>query len=262
MFDAKKFLRLVGALVLTLLVASLDVEAGRLDEIAARGTIRIGTTGDYRPMSYLNPSTGEYEGIDAELSKLIADSLKVSIEYVPTTWPTLAADTMSGKFDIALCGISRNYERARLMAISDGYGSIGRTFLCRKADAKKFKSIDDLNRPTVKIMINPGGINEKFARANLKRAQLIVHDENAEIPQLIAEGEADVMITTSVEAISYMKLNPKLAAPMIDRPFLKHSCGVLMAKGDQELLNYINFVLAELRADGTMRALEKKYLEP
>ena len=113
--------------VVMLLLSGLRAEAGHLEEIAARGTIRIGTTGDYRPMSYLNSETGKYEGIDAELSQLIADSLHVSIEYVPTTWPTLAADTMSGKFDIALCGISRNYERARTMAMSDGYGSIGPT---------------------------------------------------------------------------------------------------------------------------------------
>ena len=255
----RRILSTVTALMI--LFIGLRAEAGHLEEIEARGTIRIGTTGDYRPMSYLNPETGKYEGIDAELSQLIADSLKVRIEYVPTTWSTLAADTMSGKFDIALCGISRNYERARTMAMSDGYGSIGRTFLCRKSDAKKFKSLADIDRPNVKVMINPGGINEKFARANIKHAQLIVHNENAEIPQLIAEGAADIMITTSVEAISYMKINPKLAAPGINNPFMKHSCGVLMAKGDQELLNYINFVLAELRADGTLPRLEHQYLE-
>ena len=71
-----------------LLLPFVRVEAGHLEEIAARGTIRIGTTGDYIPMSYLNPDTGEYEGIDAELSKIIAASLGVAIEYVPTTWPT------------------------------------------------------------------------------------------------------------------------------------------------------------------------------
>ena len=155
--------------------------AGHLEDIAARGTIRIGTTGDYIPMSYLNPQTGEYEGIDAELSKLIAESLGVKIEYVPTTWPTLTADTLAGKFDIALCGISRNYNRAKIMAMSDAYGEgiFGKTILCRKADAKKFRTVSDLNRPEVRIMINPGGTNEKFARANLPQAQLIVHNENA-----------------------------------------------------------------------------------
>ena len=237
--------------------------AGHLEDILARGTIRIGTTGDYIPMSYLNPQTGEYEGIDAELSKLIAASLGVKIEYVPTTWPTLTADTLAGKFDIALCGISRNYARAKTMAMSDAYGEgiFGKTILCRKTDAKKFKTISDLNRPEVRIMINPGGTNEKFARANLTKAKLIVHNENADIPRQIAEGKADIMITETVEAAQYIRKDSRLAAPLINAPFTRHSCGILMEKGDQEWLNYINFVLAELRMDGTMAQLETKYLK-
>lgn len=236
--------------------------AGHLEDIAARGTIRIGTTGDYIPMSYLNPKTGEYEGIDAELSKIIADSLGVKIEYVPTTWPTLTADTLAGKFDIALCGISRNFAREKIMAMSDAYGEgiFGKTILCRKADEKKFKTLSDMNRPDVRIMINPGGTNEKFARANLTQAKLIVHNENADIPRQIAEGKADIMITETVEAAKYVKKDNRLAAPLINEPFTRHSCGILMTKGDQEWLNYINFVLAELKMDGTMAKLEEKYL--
>ncbi|MBO4401486.1 MAG: transporter substrate-binding domain-containing protein [Selenomonadaceae bacterium] len=238
------------------------VEAGHLEEIAERGTIRIGTTGDYRPMSYFNEKTGEYEGIDAELSKIIADSLGVEIEYVPTTWKTLTADTLAGKFDIALCGISRNYARAKTMAMSDGYGVgyFGKTILCRKKDAKKFRTLADIDKPSVRVMINPGGTNEIFAKTNLKRAQLIVYNENAEIPNQISIGNADIMITETVEALRYIALDKNLAAPLIDKPFTTHSCGILMQKGDQEFLNYINFVLAEIRDDGTLAKLEQKYL--
>ena len=255
----KKFWLIIFALLLLL---PFRLEAGHLEDIAARGTIRIGTTGDYIPMSYLNPATGEYEGIDAELSKIIADSLGVKIEYIPTTWPTLSADMQAGKFDIALCGISRNFAREKVMAMSDAYGEglFGKTILCRKSDAKKFKTIADLNKPTVRIMINPGGTNEKFAHANFPNAKLIVHEANADIPIQIAEGNADIMITETVEAFSWIKREPRLAAPIIDKPFTKHSCGILMQKGDQEFLNYINFVLAELRMDGTLENLEIKYL--
>ena len=258
----KKFCLMIIAVLILLPFAHL--EAGHLDDISARGTIRIGTTGDYIPMSWLNPATGQYEGFDAELSKIIADSLGVTIEYVPTTWPTLTADMLAGKFDIALCGISRNFARAKTMAMSDAYGEglFGKTILCRKSDAKKFKIVADLNRPDVRIMINPGGTNEKFARANLPNAQLIVNDANAEIPLQIAAGNADIMITETVEAVSWVKREPKLAAPLVNEPFAgtRHSCGVLLQKGDQEFLNYINFVLAELRMDGRLERLEVKYL--
>jgi len=256
------FAAMFALMILLLPIGRL--EAGHLEEIATRGTIRIGTTGDYIPMSWLNPATGQYEGIDAELSKIIADSLGVAIEYVPTTWPTLSADMQAGKFDIALCGISRNFARAKTMAMSDAYGEgiFGKTILCRKADAKKFKTVADLNKPTVRVMINPGGTNEKFARANLPNAILIVHESNADIPVQIAEGNADIMITETVEAVSWVKREPRLAAPLVDKPFegTRHSCGILMQKGDQEFLNYINFVLAELRMDGTLEQLEIKYL--
>ena len=185
------------------------------------------------------------------------------IKDVPPTGPTRTADTLAGKFDIALCGISRNYARAKTMAMSDAYGEgiFGKTILCRKTDAKKFKTISDLNRPEVRIMINPGGTNEKFARANLTKAKLIVHNENADIPRQIAEGKADIMITETVEAAQYIRKDSRLDAPLINAPFTRHSCGILMEKGDQEWLNYINFVLAELRMDGTMAQLETKYLK-
>lgn len=237
------------------------VLAGHLDDIISRGYIRVGSTGDYIPMSYLNPNTGKYEGFDAELSEIIAESLGVKLVYVPTTWPTLATDTINDKFDIALCGISRNYARAKTMAMSDAYGEgiFGKTILCRKSDAGKFKTIADIDKPSVTVMINPGGTNEKFAHANLHHAKLVVYQENAEIPGQIAEGKADIMITETVEAARYIEKDKRLAAPLIKSPFTRHSCGILMAKGDQELLNYVNFVLAELKMDGTLSKLETKY---
>ena len=254
------------AALLFLVMLSLPTEycsAGKLEDVVQSGIIRVGTTGDYAPMSYLNPKTGKYEGIDAELTELIAESLGVKVEYVPTTWPTLTADMLAGKFDIALCGISRNFSRAKIMAMSDAYGEglFGKTILCRAEDAKRFNNLDAINRSDVKVMINPGGTNEKFARANLKNAKLIVHQENAQIPRLIAEGKADIMITETVEAIHYVRQDKRLAAPLVSEPFTRHSCGILMQKGDTEWLNYINFVLAELRMDGTMAKLENQYLK-
>lgn len=238
-----------------------DVWASHLEDIAARGTIRIGTTGDYRPMSYKNQQTGQYEGFDAELSQKLADSLHVKVEYVPTTWKTLAKDTKDGKFDVALCGITRTFEREETMAMSDGYLLFGKTILCRAGEEKKYQSVADLDRPEVKVMVNPGGTNEKFAKAHLSHATLLVHEQNAEIPGLIAEGKADIMITETMEARKYVKINPKLAAPLVDHPFTKSRFGVLMAKGDQDFLNYVNFFLAELETDGTMDALEDTYIK-
>ena len=68
-------------------------------------------------------------------------------------------------------------------------------------------------------MENPGGLNEKFARANLPNATLLIHPVNEEIPRLIAEGKADVMITEVMEAEYYVNKDPRLAAPLLETPF-------------------------------------------
>lgn len=237
-----------------------NADAAHLEDITERGTIRIGTTGDYRPMSYRDQKTGKYEGFDAELAERLGESLHVRVEYVPTTWKTLSKDTADGKFDVALCGITRTFDRERTLAMSDGYLLFGKTILCRKGEEKKYQSLKDLDRPEVRVMVNPGGTNEKFARANLPHATLIIHEQNAEIPGLIGEGAADIMITETMEANRYVKMNDKLAAPLVDKPFTKSRFGILMNKGDQELLNYINFFLDEMETQGVMEELGNKYI--
>lgn len=243
-----------------LLAACTAMAAGRLETIAKRGTLRVGSTGDYRPMSYLNQETGKYEGLDADLAENLAAALGVKVEYVPTTWKTLTADTMADKFDVAICGISRTYAREKVMDLSDGYLVIGKTFLCRKEDAGKFRKLEDVNKAGVRVMHNPGGTNEKFANAHLTKATLIVHPQNAEIPGLVAEGKADIMVTETVEAARYVKLNNKLAAPMMGNPLEKKTFGLLMPKGDQAFLNFVNFWLDDIKVNGTLEELKAKNL--
>ena len=251
---------LCAAAAAALMLPVSDADAARLDDIAERGTIRVGTTGDYRPMSYYDAEKGAYEGFDIELAQRIADTLHVKVEFVKTSWPTLSADTQEDLFDIAVSGISRTFDRERTMELSEAYCFAGKTILCRADQAARFKSLEDINRPDVRVMVNPGGTNEKFARAKLDKAQIIVHQQNAEIPGLVSEGKADIMITETPEVGPYIRKHANLAAPLVEKPFTKSSFGVLMKKGDQEFLNYINFVIQEFKANGTMDELKQKYM--
>ena len=108
-------------------------------------------------------------------------------------------------------------------------------------------------------MVNPGGLNEKFANENLKHATIIVHEKNEEIPSLIAEGEADVMITEITEAPYYIQADTRLAAPLMNSPFTNGEIGVLMRKGQDDLLQLVNDVIRQMKSDGTLRQLQQKY---
>lgn len=230
------------------------------DAILARGVLRVGTAGDYQPMSYLDPETGRYVGFDAELAEDLAAALGVELQYVETSWPTLMEDTLAGKFDLAICGITITEARQEQALMSVGYLDNGKTVLCRAEDAAKFTGLEDIDKPEIRVMENPGGLNEKFARENLPNATLIIHDVNQEIPGLIASGEADVMITEIMEAGFYVGQDSRLAAPLIYEPFTHGQLGVLMPKGSEDLLAYVNAFLEREMASGRIGELAEEYI--
>ena len=241
-------------------------EANKLEEIMDQGVLKVGTTGDCQPMSYLDPDTGEYVGFDNELTKDLAREMGVEIQYVETSWPTLMEDTLAGKFDLAICGITVNDARKEQALMSDGYIVNGKTILCRAEDADKYTSLEAINRPEVRVMVNPGGLNEQFARENLPDVTLIIHDVNQEIPGLVASGEADIMITEIMEAGYYVGQDSRLAAPLVQEPFTHGEIGVLMPKGSEDLLNYVNDFLRKEKESGRIDELADeyfyRYLEP
>ena len=233
---------------------------GKVATIVDRGTILFGTTGDYRPLSFCEPD-GTYWGFGIEVAKEIANKLGVGIEFKKTSWPTLTADVLAEPqmFDLAIGGITITDARRETMLMSDGYLANGKTILCRASDADRYKSLADIDKPEVRVMVNPGGLNEKFANENLTHATIIVHQKNEEIPTLVAEGKADVMITEITEAPYYVQADSRLAAPLLNEPFNHGEIGVLMQKGQEDLLQMVNNVIRQMKSDGSLRKLHDKY---
>lgn len=234
--------------------------SGKVAEIIERDTLLVGTTGDYRPLSF-REEDGTYWGFGIEMAKEMAKSLGVEIKFVRTSWPTLTADVLAEPqmFDLAIGGITITDTRLETMLMSEGYLANGKTILCRAAEADRFRTLEDLDKPEVRVMVNPGGLNEKFAKANLTHATIIVHQKNEEIPALVAEGEADVMITEITEAPYYVQTDPRLAAPLLAQPFTHGEIGVLMQKGQEDLLQTVNSTIRRMKSDGSLRRLHDKY---
>jgi cyclohexadienyl dehydratase len=234
--------------------------ADKVAEILDRGTILFGTTGDYRPLSFCEPD-GTYWGFGIDVANEIAKRLGVDIEFKKTSWPTLTADVLTEPqiFDLAIGGITITDTRRETMLMSDGYLANGKTILCRASEADRYKSLADIDKPEVTVMVNPGGLNEKFANENLTHANIVVYQKNEEIPTLVAEGAADVMITEITEAPYYVQTDTRLAAPLLNAPFTHGEIGVLMQKGQEDLLQIVNNVICQMKSDGSLRKLHEKY---
>ena len=255
------FIALLTVYATTCLAACCaNEDNGKVAEITERGTILFGTTGDYRPLSFCEPD-GTYWGFEIEVANEIARRLGVSLAFRKTSWPTLTADVLATPqlFDLAIGGITITDTRRETMLMSEGYLANGKTILCRASEAHRYTSLADIDKPEVTVMVNPGGLNEKFANEKLTHAKIVVHPKNEEIPTLIAEGTADVMITEITEAPYYVQTDARLAAPLLDAPFTHGEIGVLMQKGQDDLLQIVNEVIRQMKSDGSLRKLHEKY---
>jgi chorismate mutase-like protein len=162
--------------------------------------LRVGTTGDYAPYSVLDARTGAYLGADIALARRLALELGLRAEFVPTTWKTLLADAAAGRFDIAMGGISITPERQRSQLFSKAYSTDFKVPLTRCGEERKFDTRAEINRPDTRLIENPGGTNEQFARAQFPAASLTIHPDNRTVFDEIVARRADVMVTDAVEA--------------------------------------------------------------
>lgn len=247
-------------IIMVLLLSCITAYAkDKVEEIIDRGVLKVGTTGDYKPFTYLN--NGTYEGYDIEVAKLLAKELGVEVEFVPTTWKTLLPDLAEGKYDVAMGGITRTVKRQVEAQMSDPYLVFGKCYLVRKGEKGKYNSVEAVNKPEVKVGVNIGGTNEMFADEHLPNATIIRYKNNLDVPVAVEKGEVDVMITETPEAVVYEKNNPKLEGSLAYTPLTKSQMGYVVAKEDSHLLDTVNFILEELEVRGTIEELQNKYLK-
>jgi cyclohexadienyl dehydratase len=232
-----------------------------IDTITARGTLRVGLTGDYKPFSIVDSATPYgMRGLDVDMAAGLAKSLGVKLQIVQTSWPTLMPDLVAGKFDIAMGGITVTMQRAKTALFSTPVMTAGKTALALCSEVGKYQTLAEIDQPGVRVVTNPGGTNEIFDRANLHKAQIMLVQTNPETFQALLDHKADVMITDGVETLLQQRLHPELCAIHPDQPF-NHSVLAYMLPRDQLWQQYVNTWLTMDGLDGTREALLKKWLE-
>ena len=248
-------------MLLFFVAAAPAADVSLLDTIAEKGYINVGTTGDYKPFSYLNPETNKFEGHDIDAAMKLGEALGVEVRFVQTTWKTLVDGILEGKYDVAMCGITRTLARQKQVALTAPYINVGKSPLIRKADEMRFRTLSDIDQEAVKIGVNPGGTNEKFVRANIKHAEIVVIPKNLDIPQKIIEGEIDVMITDNVEAMLVAGKHEELIAVSPADTFTKDDFGYMLPRNDFAFINWMNLWVHQMHAKGEFQALKAKWIE-
>ncbi len=232
----------------------------RLADVLRRGTLRVGTTGDFNPMSFRNPGSNEYTGFDIEAMTEFAKDLGVKIEWVQTEWATLVAGIAANRYDI-FSGASVAMGRARTAAFSIPYLEAGTVPMSLKANAGKFTSWEAINADGVRVAVSMGTVFHDQAKQHFPKAAIQAVQSPATGFQEVLAGRADVTITSNVEASTLVKRFDQLAinipgAQMRNkRPF-----AYVMPQDDVTWLNYINTWVSLKRIEGYFASLEAKWL--
>jgi len=240
--------RFVVSMLLGVIALAAQAQDSRLDAVQKSGALRICTPGDYKPFS-LAKTDGTYEGLDVDLAQAMAKSLGVEAKFVKTSWPKLMDDFID-KCDIGVGGISVTLDRQKRAFFTDAYMVNGKAPITKCENVKKFQTVADIDKPNVTVIENPGGSNERFARANFKQAKIVIFNDNTLIFDEILKGNADVMISESVETIVQQKQRPGLCAVNPDKPLQYGEMAYLLPRGDVVFKAWVDQWLHLAKASG------------
>lgn len=230
-----------------------------LDKVMQSHVLRVCTPGDYKPFSFMT-SPGQFEGLDVDMMGSLAAALGAKPQFVKTTWANLLPDFAAGKCDVAAGGISITLPRQEHVYFSRGYMVNGKTPLTLCRNARKYQTIAQINKPTVRVIYNPGGSNETFAKTKLPNAKLIENKDNLTIFDQILKGHADVFVTEGAEAIVQSKLHPGLCAVNPGKPLQYGEMGYMLPSGDEVFKRFVDQWLHLAKASGEYAQISAKWL--
>ena len=234
--------------------------ANRLEAIKARGYIEMATEPYFAPYEFIDSSKSgdeQYQGLDIELGKYIAEKLGVELRIVPLEFSAVLASITEGKYDFAASALAYSPDRAENMNMSKGYrfsdevASYG--FLVREDMADSIKVADDTAE--LVLVTQSGSVQEGFVNDQIskyKDFKLVTSMTDGFL--MVAEGKADACACDVNNGQLYADANGGLAiAPfrfVVDESTQGTRVGI--PKGEDELTAFIDQCIDELRAEGTI----------
>ena len=253
-----KFFKIAAA---TLVLAASSVQAtaqSALSEILSNGVLKVGTTGDWNPMTMRDVATNSYTGYDIDVMTQLAADLGVEVEFVATDWKTLVSGVTSGQYHIT-GSASVSPSRAKAAGYSDSYFSLATVPLTLKENAGRFSSWDDLNNAEVSIAATLGTTQEKQVKEFFPDAQYRIVEAPARDFQEVLAGRADANITSNVEANKLVAQYDQLMIVPVAEGRAPTPIAMLLPQADQVWINYVNTWITLKQEQGFFDTLGKKW---
>lgn len=224
-----------------------------LNAVRSAGVLRIGTEGTYPPFTF-HDNSGKLVGFDVEIGEAVAARLGVKPEFVEGRWDGLIAGLDANRYDAVINQVGITEARQQKYDFSEPY-IVSKAVLIVRSDDDSIKSFADLKgkKSAQTLTSNFGTL------ARDSGAELVGTNGFDESIQLVLTRRADATINDSLSFFDFKKHKPgaplRIAAEQEDA----EASGIIVRKGEPELVAAINKALDEIKADGTYQKLSEKY---
>lgn len=231
-----------------------------LARIKERGTLIVGTASGYPPYEFVDITSADQSviGIDMALAKAIADELEVELVIEDMTFSSLLAALPAKKIDIAIAGIAPTDERKETMDFSDSYLFAEQSFLILKANESTYATMESFNGQP--LAAQKSTTQEKVCQDLYPDSQLVSLDK---VPDCIMELKSGNVAGVCIESIvgqQYIISDDELTFSAADLG-IKKETAVAIEKGNEDLLEIINKVIAENMENGNFDKWITEYSE-
>ena len=249
---------LLAALLASFLTcAGVASAQSALNEILDSGVLKVGTTGDWNPMTVRNPATNSYEGFDIDVMSELAADLGVEVEFVPTDWKTLVNGVVAGKYHMT-GSASISPPRMKVAGFSESYISVEIFPFTHTDKIDQFDGYESINQPGVKVATTLGTTFEALVKEWFPNAELKVVEAPARGFQEVIAGRADVFITSNIEGSTLVQKFP-LSRVKNTEPRAPTPIAMLLPQADQVWINYVNNWIKVKQAKGFFEATRSKW---
>ena len=233
--------------------ASTSAAAAELTTVEA-GKLTMATNATFPPYE-MTTDSGEFEGIDIDTAKAIAEKLGLELQIDDMDFDAALLSVQQGKADIVMAGVTVTDERKAVMDFSDSYATGIQSIIV--PNDSDIASPDDLAGK--KIGTQRGTTGYIYCSDDFGDDAVVAYDNGLTAVQALNNGQVDAVVIDNAPAKEYVAANPGLK--ILDTAYAQEDYAIGVAKGNTELLNAINGALEELQADGTLQSIVDKYIK-
>ena len=254
-------LKFVVAGALALILAPVAVIAADLPDLKGR-TITVVTENAYPPLQFVDPKTSQPIGWEYDAMADLAKKLNFKVEYKNISWDAMIPAVSEGQYDIGMTGITIRDDRKEKVDFSDAYMR-SQQFMLVRADESRFTDAKTFGAFKDGLIAAQPGTSPFYTAVyeildgNEQNPRIKLFETFGATVQALQAGDVDLVLTDSVAAKGYVDASGgKLK--VVGGPLGTEDFGFIFPKGS-DLVAPINAAIAELKADGTLDALNQKW---